>query len=492
MTASEKRYFKRHYSSDKSLVTSLFDFINSLSGYDEEQVKEYFKNSKLSKNLKVYKVQLTDILLKSLVSYHNKKNIHSKIRIGLEEIDILMDKQVFEMAQNKIKRIKDICIKNEAFEYIFPILAKEQILNSFYSANFDGTKKENYQKLNSYLSSINEIFHLQHTSHQLSDQKNHILTNQLGPKKKVAYQNVLKKELEKLNDDVGSVRERYYRYHVISMIYRMVENDLGKENKYKKEQVDLLKNNPDFTSSHPKLYFASTYNYLSSCWKLRQYHTLEKGLPEVKAFIKKHPVLEPSYLFVYYLEIPVLYFNEFKGFDATFEAKVIKHIKKQKQEKDFLASLMYLHFAILHLIFENHKKVHYFLRRIRENLSTLAPAYEPLLYTIEMYSHFQSGDLAVAQNLVNAYLRKQKRNPIENDNTFNQVILFFQDLIKTKSIPERSKKATVFESTIYSQMTGSLRNLLEEYGFSVWLNSLIHKEKLKDHLIKIYRNLNKS
>ncbi len=96
MTASEKRYFKRHYASETSLLTSLFDFINSMRQYDEEIVKAHFSDSKLSKNLKVYKVQLADLLLKSLVSYHSKNSVHSKIRIGLEEIEILFGKQLFE------------------------------------------------------------------------------------------------------------------------------------------------------------------------------------------------------------------------------------------------------------------------------------------------------------------------------------------------------------------------------------------------------------
>ena len=88
MTAAEKRYFKRHYSSEKSLLTELFDFINAQDSYREDLIKIHFKHSKLSKNLKVYKVQLFDLLLKSLTSLYNKKDIKSKIRIGLEEIEL--------------------------------------------------------------------------------------------------------------------------------------------------------------------------------------------------------------------------------------------------------------------------------------------------------------------------------------------------------------------------------------------------------------------
>ena len=80
MTAAEKRYFKRHYASHKNQTTELFDFINSMDIYDEKLVKEHFTNSKLSTNLKVYKVQLAKLLLKSLRSYRSHRNDESKIR----------------------------------------------------------------------------------------------------------------------------------------------------------------------------------------------------------------------------------------------------------------------------------------------------------------------------------------------------------------------------------------------------------------------------
>ena len=58
MSAAEKRYFKRHYSSEKNMLTDLFDFINSMDEYKEEVVRQKFADNKLAKNLKVYKVQL--------------------------------------------------------------------------------------------------------------------------------------------------------------------------------------------------------------------------------------------------------------------------------------------------------------------------------------------------------------------------------------------------------------------------------------------------
>ena len=140
MSASEKRYFKRHYASEKSITTELFDFINKMKEYDEEEVKANFYQSKVSKNLKVYKVQLSELLLKSLISYHSKKSIRSKIRIGLEEIELLLTKQLYGMAQSRLKKIKDLCLKYEEHEYVFAILFYEILINSFFDIKLKDTE----------------------------------------------------------------------------------------------------------------------------------------------------------------------------------------------------------------------------------------------------------------------------------------------------------------------------------------------------------------
>lgn len=128
MTAAEKRYFKRHYASSKNQTTELFDFINGMDTYNEEIVKANFANSTVSKNLKVYKVQLFKLILKSLTSHRHNKSIKSKIRNGLEAVDILVEKKLYEAAFAKLKQLRLLCQKCEAFTYLLEISEEEQLL----------------------------------------------------------------------------------------------------------------------------------------------------------------------------------------------------------------------------------------------------------------------------------------------------------------------------------------------------------------------------
>jgi len=330
MSASEKRYFKRHYASNSSLLTTLFDFINSMSFYDEEVVKENFSDSKVSKNLKVYKVQLADLILKSLVSYHSKNSIHSKIRIGLEEVEILIDKQLYDIALSKIKRVKNVCLKYEAFEHLFPILAIELSLNSFYSANSGDLESTTFKELDESINAVQEILSLRRSSHQLSDIKNHLSNQALSTEQHQTYSLLLEKLLQKSKDNNStSFREQYYQYHVISMIYRLVLNDPEQEHFYKNEQIALFKDKEQISKAYPDLYFASMHNYLSSCWKLRRFEALETGITDIQLFISKNASLEPNKLFVYYLQLLLLFGKDISLLNQSFEEEILNHIKSK-------------------------------------------------------------------------------------------------------------------------------------------------------------------
>lgn len=486
MSASEKRYFKRHYASDSSLITTLFDFINNMNEYDEEVVKGHFSNSKLAKNLKVYKVQLADLILKSLVSYHSKNSIHSKIRIGLEEVEILINKQLYDIALSKIKRVKNICLKYEAFEHLFPILAIELSLNSFYSADSGSLQSTTFEELDESINAVQEILSLRRISHQLSDMKNHLSNQALTPQQHKSYTSLLEKLLNKSeNNNSISFREQYYQHHVISMIYRLVLNDPEQEYFYKSEQIALLKDKEQISKAYPALYFASMHNYLSSCWKLKRFEALEKGIVDIQLFISNNSSLEPNKLFVYYLQLLLLFRKDISALTGAFEQEILTHIKKYKQSADYLSQLIYLRLAIIHLYLDHHKKVQFFLRRINENSSSMNEHFKYLVTIIELVSHYYTGDLFLVQNMVTAQLRKRKKKDNEGKRLFETIILFFQKLIKEKDSSKVRLLAIDLKTNMNTMAETSLSSWLKEYLFFDWLDMMVTQRGDKDQPLKL-------
>src|SRR5688500_17153020 len=87
---TEKRYFKifatMHVKgSDDNKYVKLFDAIDKQNEYNEEQIREQFKDEKFLIQLHVAKNYLYNIILKSLRLYHSEK---SKLN---ELMDLLRD-----------------------------------------------------------------------------------------------------------------------------------------------------------------------------------------------------------------------------------------------------------------------------------------------------------------------------------------------------------------------------------------------------------------
>ena len=196
------------------------------------------------------------------------------------------------------------------------------------------------------------------------------------------------------------------------MIYRLVLNDPEKEHLFKSKQISLLKEKQKENNVFPDFTLASMHNYLSSCWRLGRYDALEKGITEIQAFIDKNPMLERNMLFVYYLEILLLFGKNISLLSEDFEKRVLTHINKYKLGTDYLANLIYLRLAIIHLALNNHKRVSYYLRRIDENTALLSDSFKSVIFVVELMSHYQSDDGFLVQYRINAETRKRKKKNI--------------------------------------------------------------------------------
>ena len=104
---AEKRYFKTHFAATGSQLTHLFDILNGQEVYVEDQAREQLGVA--ASQYKVLKHQLQELLMKSLVANNGKRNIKSKVRLGLEEVDLLLEREHFGEAIKRLRRLEDQC-----------------------------------------------------------------------------------------------------------------------------------------------------------------------------------------------------------------------------------------------------------------------------------------------------------------------------------------------------------------------------------------------
>lgn len=130
LNKSEKRFFKLSsslQSGDKNYL-KIFDYIDSRDAYDEEMMRDFFKEERFIKHLPSEKNHLYKLILKSLRGYYADNFVNSILKEEIKNIEILYKKALFKECKKFLKRAKAMAQENEKFYYWFELISWEKSL----------------------------------------------------------------------------------------------------------------------------------------------------------------------------------------------------------------------------------------------------------------------------------------------------------------------------------------------------------------------------
>jgi tetratricopeptide (TPR) repeat protein len=130
LSKSEKRFFKLSsslQSGDKNYL-KIFDFIEAQVKYDEEELKEAFKNETFIKHLPSEKNHLYKLILKALRSYYSEQSVSSMLKQEIKNVEILYNKALYKECEKFVQRAKEIARDHEKFYYWYELLSWEKKL----------------------------------------------------------------------------------------------------------------------------------------------------------------------------------------------------------------------------------------------------------------------------------------------------------------------------------------------------------------------------
>jgi len=478
MTAAEKRYFKIHFSSEKSLVTKLFNHLNTLKVYNEDEVKNHFKKTKLSKNLKVYKIMLMDLLLKSLASFRYKKDIKNNIRQNIGEIEILIEKNLLSLAYKKIKKTKKLCIKHEEWNMLISILNIEYRFKIFHQYII---QKED-ESLLSEISSLAKIIAADHNIKMKNHELGVLTYTNYSPnakeKKILEDEKHLLKTLQHFKTKPFSFHGFFHTHSALSHLYH-IDKNIKKELYHKKVILDYFNSNQHLIDNNLTEYCATLFYYAYSCIRANQHKEFDKIIKKIKSLIKSNPVLKSKSVVVSGLYMSYHFHN--KNYDFILdklETPYLKTIEKPNNKEIINITHSYIHLMIANLFSGNHTKVQFYLRRLFEE-KKLGETFNYFFEAIDLISHYESGDLDIFQNLLLAKKRKLKRDPNYATPFFKWMITFFFDLIKDEDKMISAIENFKGESKKFAN--DKFFNLMKYFILDDWLEALRNKKPLNHH-----------
>lgn len=137
LSKSEKRFFKLTSSlqSGEKNYLKIFDYIDAQDDYDENDLKDYFKDEIFIKHLPSEKNHLYKLILKSLRSYYSEQSVSSILKQEIKNVEILYNKALYKECEKFVKRAKTTAKKYEKFYYWFELINWEKkLLDSAYES----------------------------------------------------------------------------------------------------------------------------------------------------------------------------------------------------------------------------------------------------------------------------------------------------------------------------------------------------------------------
>lgn len=469
MSPAEKRYYKRHFGPDTNILTHLFDAINLQKEYDEEAIKKQL-NHKTATNLKVYKFQLEQLLLKSLLSHQHFSTQEDKIRNGIAQFDILLQKGLFEMAQKQLEKVKSISLKSNHLAYFAVIREKEAKLQYLLTEDFYPASTSAFPKTQAQW---DQLLNYQNTLHHLYT----LIGLYLEKRPTLSSENI--RQLRDSNAFTPNKSPRSPKEDLLLRLSKQIkESLLGKDQGLLKNLKDILHEFriKKYTHQLPEIYCFSLRCLAEASLELHDWNGLSNCLNRGLNFSKKQPELTNQYFYFAAYEI------QYQILTARNPAILEKILHKHPIPVDnydyspCLAQAIYFSWiSIAGIVLQKYELADEYLARLtkfpQESVS-FAPAIGQILSLIMLYEKM---DFPTLQKRCREIKTKFSLSlPRQEKQLYSSCLQFFEDLSKgPKRAPELVDELV---ERIKTQEESPFHRAFYQLGIHSWLSALVYNE----------------
>lgn len=247
LSQSEKRFFKiyssRHIIGDANDYVLLFDAIASQKTYNEQQLKEKFKNRSFIKRFAAVKNYLYQLIIKSMRSFHTTSTIDIELKEMLIDINFLYQKGLYKQCEKLYRKAEKLATETDKKTRLLEILEwkaklmqirnEESVMKNFHKSVFEEESRilESIRQSLQLKSEVLEVFSIiRKKGFARSEEDLELMREVITKYKKLSY-------------DTLSFNDRYY-LNYIHTVYYTSSGDNKKSFIYTKKNIDLLESIP--------------------------------------------------------------------------------------------------------------------------------------------------------------------------------------------------------------------------------------------------------
>ncbi|MGH1336610.1 MAG: hypothetical protein ACRBFS_10815 [Aureispira sp.] len=482
MTKGEKTYFKKFTSSSGTVSNyfKLFDAIAKSSVYNEDALLKKFRKESFVKNFVETKQYLKTQILKALRNYNSNRSIVFKLREELSEIELLIEKGIFDLARTQIKKTLKTAQEHELIHYVFEI---NKIQLHLSKSLLDFKALETYQKetVPEEEEGLKKLAHIQYYAHRYVNM--YVLSKKQGV---IQY--------EQMNvDEKEHPRDSFNAAHLHLATKLSIGQILGEPTAlYKDAKVhyELFQKHPKQIDLIPVYYFACISLYGMACAKVNE---IKEGLRATKEGIDLLQLLHKKnkisyHFFVNY--IVKLYNNELRlylhhGSKTLFKENYLayKELMNQYKETSSTAYIDLTSVFFSEIILEEWDAaedsyqvlVNTKIRGYREDI-------ECILRLLGVLVYYENKNDALLEAAIDAAYQFIRTKDFLFKFARDFINLFKHKILKAVNRKEEIQHLIAFKAKTlaFFEEEPQERNVLAYFDFIAWLNSKIEDRSVHE------------
>lgn len=469
MTPAEKRYYKTHFSSDSNQHTLLFDHLNSQSIYDQEKAKAYLKVS--SSQFKVVKAQLYSIIMKSLIAQKGKRHLKSSIRLGLEEVDLLLEREHYAAAMKKLKQLGQKCTAYGFTLYQYEITER---LYEIQYLELDFSDPETHKYYNN----------LQHYQAILA-QKQELSSIQVKLSAWTPFMPMRYKVIRQIKEDLYKMQGEYLDFDNLLTWYQCIATCLELLGRIKEPQairqqiLFFFEENKHLQEDLPLSYLNALIHIVNPSLNNPDSKTVDRLTQKAEKIIAIYPQYSPHYIYFLWARLQAYYFNyQWRPIIQRMDSSCMLYIEKYQLQSTHTTIKILVILATTHLINENYSEAEDLLERFRKTKILKNQALIYVVNILELCLLWESQQIEELNVSVQRFKRQMRMEEEVYSVVFNIHLDLFSVLVKTPFL--LSEKAS---ETLLSVSEHPYDPILDYYSLlnlERWLQASAVRKKWKD------------
>ncbi len=480
---SEKRYFKIYFAKDtkEQKYVKLYDAIEKANEYDEKKIKQTIKDEYVQKHFAETKYYLYQLILKVLKHYRTENSIDNLLIERVQNIEVLIQKALWEQAISELQKAKKMAYDYERFEFLTLLFSYQNKI--IVSTRLHGYSDADLEKLwlekSIAFQNFMDTQMARHKVMQLLESKNRI--GYIKTKKDKLFYDNIKKEIENLLQHADCTIAKIYAIESLVFYYNHT-GEKKQQNLYCKRLIALHTENPSINASNPYQLPSAIHNLCLSEINLYKFDDAIHWIKIQKSYLE---IIQNDTEIKYKVEwslasLQSFFYNVSGRFnEGKIVAKeIIKWVESTEQIDNTSKWKFYGNCAEIFLGAKDFKNFFYCMRKIQEFWNNI-DSYNKINFTIlQMLAHIDEKETDAAMYSFN-FLEKEIITIRQGNPTMIEQILlqFFRTMQDKKEVKNRNE---LLKET-YRQLKENEQEIQTgEFEYALWLEQILTKNSYEN------------